>query len=98
MGWRSASFRGYADYMQMPQFEANLQELIALAGMAATAIMCAEAVHWRCHRSLVADALVARGIPVEHIQSGAQIQPHALTPFAKLEGTRVTYPASQVAS
>lgn len=98
MGWRSASFRGYADYMQMPQFDENLRELISLAEKAPTAIMCAEAVHWRCHRSLVADALLARDVAVEHIQSGARSQRHALTPFAKLEGTRVTYPASQAAS
>ena len=97
-GWRNASFRGYADYMQMPQFEENLQELIALSEEAPTAVMCAEAVHWRCHRSLLADALLARGIAVEHIQGGARKQTHVLTPFAKLEGTRLTYPASQVAS
>ena len=92
-GWRNASFRGYADYMQTPQFEESLQELIALAEKAPTAIMCAEAVQWRCHRSLVADALLARGIPVEHIQSETRAQPHSLTPFARIEGTVVTYPA-----
>ena len=97
-GWRNASFRGYADYMQMPQFEENLRELIALSEEAPTAVMCAEAVHWRCHRSLLADALLARGIPVQHIMNGERTQPHALTPFAKLKGTRLTYPASQVAS
>ena len=93
-GWRNASFRGYADYMQTSQFEENLQELIVLAGNAPTAIMCAEAVHWRCHRSLVADALVARGIPVEHIQSTTRTQAHSLTPFANVESARVIYPAA----
>ena len=93
-GWRNASFRGYADYMQTPQFEESLQELIALAEKAPAAIMCAEAVQWRCHRSLVADALLARGITVEHIQSETRAQPHSLTPFARTEGTQVTYPAA----
>jgi len=97
-GWRNASFRGYADYMQTPQFEDNLRELITLAEKVPTAVMCAEAVHWRCHRSLLADALVVRGVPVEHVHSRAGSQPHALTPFAELKGTRVTYPASQAAS
>ena len=91
-GWRNVSFRGYADYMQTSQFEESVQELIALAAQAPTAIMCAEAVHWRCHRSLVADALLARNISVEHIQSETRAQPHSLTPFARVEGTHVTYP------
>src|SRR5450759_3605219 len=66
--WRNASFRGYADYMQTPEFEASLDQLVAIAQERPSAIMCAEAVQWRCHRSLVADALLARGIRVEHIQ------------------------------
>ena len=93
--WRNASFRGYADYMQTAEFEEGLKELIDLAAKAPAAIMCAEAVHWRCHRSLVADALAARGIAVQHIQSEARAQPHSLTPFAKVVGTSVTYPGEQ---
>lgn len=92
LGWRNASFRGYADYMQTPQFEANLRHLIELAAEERVVIMCAEAVHWRCHRSLIADALFARGIPVEHIQNDAKSQPHKMTPFAVVEDQRVTYP------
>ena len=92
-GWRNASFRGYADYMQTPEFGANLEKLIELAGQAPTAIMCAEAVPWRCHRSLIADALVARGIPAMEILSAKQSSPHMLTSFAQVKGTAVTYPA-----
>lgn len=90
--WRNASFRGYADYMQTPEFAAAIESLIELAGGRQVAIMCAEAVPWRCHRSLVADALSARGIPVEDILSAGRRQPHKLTPFARVEGTRVWYP------
>ena len=92
-GWRNASFRGYADYMQSPEFGANLNNLIELASEVPTAIMCAEAVPWRCHRSLIADALVARGIQAMEIMSATKSQPHALTSFAKVEGLQVTYPA-----
>jgi uncharacterized protein (DUF488 family) len=91
--WRNASFRGYADYMQTPEFGENLDHLIALASEAPIAIMCAEAVPWRCHRSLIADALVARGILVTNILSAAKSQPHVLTTFAHVEDQRVTYPA-----
>ena len=91
-GWRNASFRGFADYMQTPEFETGLEVLIEAAACARTVIMCAEAVPWRCHRSLIADALFARGIRVEHILSATRAEPHALTAFATLEGTRVTYP------
>jgi len=91
-GWRNASFRGFADYMQTPEFEAGLEALIEAAARARTVIMCAEAVPWRCHRSLIADALSARGIRVEHILSATRAERHALTAFATLEGTRVTYP------
>ena len=90
--WRNNSFRGFADYMQTAEFEQGLVELIELASKAPTAIMCAEALPWRCHRSLVADALVARGMAVQHIHSAAVVQAHSLTPFAKVEGVRVTYP------
>lgn len=94
-GWRNTSFRGYADYMQTDEFRKNLEQLIALAADAPTAIMCAEAVPWRCHRSLVADALTARGIHVIDILSEAKAQPHAVTPFALIEGDRITYPSER---
>ena len=90
--WRNDSFRGYADYMQTPEFASAIEKLIEIAGAKPTAIMCAEAVPWRCHRSLVADALTARGIPVEDIISGARRQVHKLTPFARVEGPRIWYP------
>ncbi|HEV8413153.1 MAG TPA: DUF488 domain-containing protein [Bryobacteraceae bacterium] len=91
-GWKNASFRGYADYMQTPAFRENLSELIKMAAIGLTVIMCAEAVPWRCHRSLIADALTARGIAVEHILSANSRKPHAYTPFARIEGDSVTYP------
>ncbi len=94
-GWRNAGFRGFADYMQTPEFPENLRKLIELALEAPTAIMCAEAVPWRCHRSLIADALVARGIPVQEILTAAKSQPHALTPFAKVDGAEITYPGGE---
>jgi len=90
--WRNASFRGYADYMQTPEFAASLEHLIEVSASRTTVIMCAESLPWRCHRSLVADALFARGIPVEDIMSAGRRQPHKLTPFAKVEQTRVWYP------
>jgi uncharacterized protein (DUF488 family) len=96
-GWRNASFRGYADYMQTPEFRENLDELIQYAAGAPTAIMCAEAVPWRCHRSLIADALLARGVTVLEIVSANKIQPHTLTTFAKVDGDQVTYPAEAAA-
>ena len=92
-GWRNASFRGYADYMQTPEFEKALDELIQLASQDRIAVMCAEAVPWRCHRSLIADALLVRGIQTEDITSETRHQVHALTPFAKVRGTTITYPA-----
>jgi uncharacterized protein (DUF488 family) len=91
-GWRNDSFRGYADYMQTPEFEAALGGLIHVAEGRHAAVMCAEAVPWRCHRSLIADALTARGIPVEHIMSAAKREPHRMTSFARVDGTRLTYP------
>lgn len=93
-GWRNASFRGYADYMQTPEFEAAITSLIDAAKREQITIMCAEAVPWRCHRSLIGDALNARGIAVEDIMSTTRAQPHELTSFAKITGTRVTYPAA----
>jgi uncharacterized protein (DUF488 family) len=95
MGWRNASFRGYADYMQTAEFAENLAELIDRAAQERIALMCAEAVPWRCHRSLIADALVVHGIRVEEIISGARRQVHALTNFAKVEGMTITYPLQE---
>ena len=92
-GWRNASFRGFADYMQTARFTQALDALIKLAKRQRVAIMCAEAVPWRCHRSLIADALLARGIPVEHIMSLSRRQLHSLTPFAKIHDGQLTYPA-----
>jgi uncharacterized protein (DUF488 family) len=93
MGWRNASFRGYADYMQTPEFEQNLEALIHLATQEQIAIMCAEAVPWRCHRSLIADALLVRGIRTEDITSPTRRTLHTLTSFAKVRGTTIAYPA-----
>ena len=92
MGWRNASFRGYADYMQTPEFEQSLEKLIRLTNQDRIALMCAEAVPWRCHRSLIADALLVRGIRTEDIMSPTRRQVHTLTPFAKVRGAMITYP------
>ncbi len=93
MGWRNSSFRGFADYMQTEEFEKNLEKLVRLSRRKKICLMCAEAVPWRCHRSLIADALQARGLFVGHITSKRQPQLHKLTPFARVDGTRITYPA-----
>jgi uncharacterized protein (DUF488 family) len=92
-GWRNASFRGYADYMQTNGFEQGLHRLIALLRERRTAFACTEAVFWRCHRALVSDALLVRGLSVGHIFSETKCEPHRLTPFARLDGLRLTYPA-----
>ncbi len=94
-GWRNLSFRGYADYMETSEFAKNLAELMRLEETARVAIMCAESVPWRCHRSLIADALTARGVPVRHILSAVKADLHKLTPFARVSGTEVTYPARE---
>jgi hypothetical protein len=94
-GWRNASFRGYADYMQTDEFEEALRRLLQLCAEKRCAVMCAEAVPWRCHRSLLADALLARGIPVEHILSGSRRDVHSLTPFALIQNDRVVYPQAE---
>jgi len=94
-GWRNKSFRGYADYMQTGAFQDGLRDLIETGGQARVAIMCAEAVPWRCHRSLVADALNARGIQVVEILSESAHRMHKLTPFAHVEGNQVSYPPEQ---
>jgi uncharacterized protein (DUF488 family) len=90
--WQNASFRGYADYMRTPAFSDALARLTELANTRRVVIMCAESLPWRCHRSLVADALIARGVPVEHIMSAASRKAHMITSFARVEGTEVTYP------
>lgn len=94
-GWHNTSFRGFADYMQTPEFEKGLRRLIQLARQKKSVVMCAEAVPWRCHRSLIADALTARGIRAAHILSGKRVQVHTLTPFARVQGKRVTYPSDR---
>lgn len=94
-GWRNVSFRGFADYMQTAEFAENLAGLIELATRGRIALMCAEAVPWRCHRSLIADALVVHGIRVEEIISETRRQVHALTPFAKVDGKTITYPLQE---
>ncbi len=97
-GWRNASFRGYADYMQTPAFAEALAQAAELARTKQTVLMCAEAVPWRCHRSLVADALLVRGFIVKDIIGKAEAQEHKLTPFASIEGTQITYPAQNPTS
>ena len=93
LGWQNASFRGYADYMQTPEFEEQIENLIQLVKEHRLALMCAEALPWRCHRSLIGDALTVRGIRTEDIMSLTQRRLHTLTPFALVRGTNVTYPA-----
>ncbi|MGH9446270.1 MAG: DUF488 family protein [Terriglobia bacterium] len=92
-GWHNASFRGFADYMQTPEFQRNVDGLIELAKRERIAVMCAEAVPWRCHRSLIADALLVQGVEVREITSATHTRLHALTPWARVHGTQVTYPA-----
>jgi uncharacterized protein (DUF488 family) len=92
-GWRNKSFRGYADYMQTADFNRSLERCLELAGVERIALMCAEAVPWRCHRSLVADALVVRGIDALEIASDSRVRPHTVTPFARVDGAVITYPA-----
>ncbi len=91
-GWRNAGFRGFADYMQTDEFARGLNELWALAGQVRTAIMCAEALYWRCHRSLIADAFTVRGGTVFHILSEGRVEEHRMTPFALVTEGHITYP------
>lgn len=91
-GWQNEGFRGYADYMQTEEFSTGLDELIRICDQKRAAIMCAEAVPWHCHRSLVADALIVRDIPVVEILSDTEHRTHTLTPFARVEGTTIIYP------
>jgi uncharacterized protein (DUF488 family) len=91
-GWRNASFRAFADYMATPEFDEGITVLLGIARAGATAIMCAEAVPWRCHRSLIADALTVRGVTTEHIMSRTLATRHTLTTFAHVSGRKITYP------
>jgi uncharacterized protein (DUF488 family) len=93
MGWRNASFRGYADYMQTDEFWNALDELMAKSRTLPTAIMCAEAVPWRCHRSLIADALLTKRWEVRHIMTATKADQHQLTPFATVENGQLRYPS-----
>ncbi|HQT45431.1 MAG TPA: DUF488 family protein, partial [Candidatus Micrarchaeota archaeon] len=93
-GWRNASFRGYADYMQAGEFETGIEKLILLGKKERVAIMCAEGNPFRCHRSLVADALLARDVGAMHISSPASASAHVMTKFAKVRGIKVTYPGT----
>lgn len=91
-GWRHPNFRGYADHMQTAEFFAGVGALLAFAAAGRTTVMCAEAVWWHCHRQLLSDALLARGVPVCHILGAADAKPHRLSDFARLENGRVSYP------
>jgi uncharacterized protein (DUF488 family) len=91
-GWRNESFRGYADHMADPDFAAALERLVGWGRDRDVTVMCAEAVPWRCHRSLIADALLVRGVGVTHVIGPGRTQPATLTPFARVEGGRITYP------
>jgi uncharacterized protein (DUF488 family) len=93
VGWQDAGFRAYADYMDTPEFAEQLEKLIALAGKDCVAVMCAEAVPGRCHRSMIADALSVRGVRVMHVLGAGLAEAHAVTPWARVEGTRLLYAA-----
>jgi uncharacterized protein (DUF488 family) len=89
-GWRNESFRGYADYMESEDFWRALDDLIAMPGV--KAVMCAEAVPWRCHRSLIGDALTVKGVDVRHITGQSDPARHSITPFARVQNGRISYP------
>jgi uncharacterized protein (DUF488 family) len=93
MGWINASFRGLADYMQTEEFKENIEKLIEAADKRAIVVMCAEAVPWRCHRSLIGDALLVRGVHVKHIMSARSSRDHVLTPWSNVKVRTITYPA-----
>lgn len=95
LGWETPAFQGYADHMESTEFETGLARLASLADERTTAVMCAEALWWRCHRRLVSDALVVRGRRVSHIAPDGRLSAHRLTPFAVADGTRLTYPPAQ---
>ena len=94
-GWRNDSFRGFADYMLTEEFAAAIGDLIEEARATPLAIMCAEAVPWRCHRSLIADALESRGVTVLHLSASGAAREHRLTPFARVKGSIITYPSEE---
>jgi uncharacterized protein (DUF488 family) len=94
--WRVESFNAYADYMQSAEFNVALEQLAAAAEETRTAIMCSEALPQKCHRRLISDALVVRGWRVRHLLSPTRIEDHALTPFARVDGTNLTYPEAQL--
>jgi len=96
LGWHNASFRGFADYMATPAFSAGLETLMEIANMKQSAIMCAEAVPWRCHRSLIADALIKKGWEVRDIMSKTSATKHLLTPFLKVRKGMLAYPAPKI--
>ncbi len=91
-GWCNAGFRGYADHMQSDRYVAAIDALLALLTDRRCAVMCAEAVPWRCHRSLIGDAMIVRGVEVRHIMGPDKFTAHRLTPFARVDGSRITYP------
>ncbi len=91
-GWQNASFRGYADYMQTDAFRESLETALFLSTENNVALMCAEALPWRCHRSLISDALLARGVEVCHIMADGKVRPHTMTAFAVVQGKSVIYP------
>jgi len=94
-GWQTESFRGYADYMETPEFQVSFDQLVNLASTKRTAIMCAEALWWQCHRRLIADALVARGHEVMHIHSPGPAPPHKLIPPATIRDGKLSYAPAQ---
>jgi uncharacterized protein (DUF488 family) len=94
-GWRVGGFQGYADHMSSSEFQRGLEELQRLGEEKPTAVMCAEGPWWRCHRQLIADALLVRGWSVTHVMPDGRLEPHRLTPFAVVEGDRITYPPRQ---
>ena len=96
LGWHNTSFRGYADYMASPEFEEGLEALTKIANVRTTAIMCAEAVPWRCHRSLIADALIKKGWLVRDIMSRTNAANHRLTLFLKIRKGQLTYPIPKI--
>jgi uncharacterized protein (DUF488 family) len=92
-GWRNASFRGYADYMATPEFSGGLDALIRIARVEQTAMMCAEALPWRCHRSMIADAMIEKGWGVRDIMSSKPSTEHRVTPFLRVVDGQLTYPS-----
>jgi uncharacterized protein (DUF488 family) len=94
--WKNASFRGFADYMQTSEFAEGMEQLVGLGREKKVAIMCSEAVPWRCHRSLIGDALLVRNYHVEDIMSSKTTKPHTLTPWAKVKGMKITYPEPEI--